>query len=83
MQTSLAVNRVRFLETSRLLAAFLVAFALGGASGFVVKAASLPAATSNQRVVVLRITEPCPSGSHAVVWYTAHAWGCVGDAQGG
>jgi hypothetical protein len=83
MDSSVALHTARFLEAPRLLTAVLLGFAVGGASGFLVRAVSLPVATSSQRVVVLRITEPCPSVSHAVVWYTAHAWGCVGDAQGG
>jgi hypothetical protein len=83
MDTSVALRRVRFLETPRLLTAVLLGFAIGGASGFLVRSVSLPVATSNQRVVVLRITEPCPSVSRAVVWYTAHAWGCVPDGHGG
>jgi hypothetical protein len=78
MQTS-ALNRARFPETPLLLAAFLI-FALGSASGFVVRAVSSPTAAATQRVAVVRVTEPCPSGSHVVVWYSAEAWGCVSNA---
>ena len=65
------------------IAMLLAIFVLGGASGYVVRAISVPIAASNLRVAVDRPIAPCPSGSHAVVWYTGHAWGCVSDAQGG
>jgi len=77
MPTSVTLHGSWFPETPRLLAAFLLVFALGGSGGFVVRAVSLPAAPSSERVVVLRVTEPCPAGQHVVVWYSAHAWGCV------
>ena len=64
-------------------ALLLVMFVLGGASGYVVRAISVPIAASTQRVAGDRPIAPCPSGSHAVVWYTGHAWGCVSDTQGG
>jgi hypothetical protein len=67
-----------------LVAALLLAmFMLGGASGYVVRAISVPIVASTLRVAVDRPIPPCPSGSHAVVWYTGHAWGCASDAQGG
>jgi hypothetical protein len=67
-----------------LVPAFLLAmFVLGGASGYVVRAFSVPIAASTPRVAVDRPIAPCPSGSHVVVWYTGHAWGCVSDAPGG
>ena len=81
MQTSLTLNRARFPETRRLLAAFFLVFALGSAGGFVLRAVSAPTAASNPGVAVVRVTEPCPSGSHAVVWYSAKAWGCVSDSN--
>jgi hypothetical protein len=83
MQTSLTLNRARFPETRSLWVVFLLVFALGSASGFVLRAVSAPAAASTQRVAVVRVTEPCPSGSHVVVWYSAKAWGCVSDANTG
>jgi hypothetical protein len=79
MQTSVTLNRARFPETAWLLAAFLFVFVLGSASGFVVRAVSAPTGASAQRVSVVRVTEPCPSGSHVVVWYSAGAWACVSD----
>jgi hypothetical protein len=80
MQPSVTLHGARFPETPRLLVVFLLVFALGSASGFVVRAMSTPTAASTQRVAVVRVTEPCPSGSHAVVWYSAGAWGCISDA---
>lgn len=59
----------------------IAAFAVGSAGGYTVRAVSTPIAASAQRVAVVRITAPCPSGSHVVIWYTAEAWGCVSDAQ--
>jgi len=79
MQTGVTLRRARFPETPWLLAVFLLVFALGGASGFVVRAVSVPTAASTERVALVHVTEPCPSGSHAVVWYTAKAWGCMSD----
>ena len=67
------------LVTSVLLAIFV----LGGASGYVIRAISVPIAASTLRVAGDRPIAPCPSGSHAVVWYTGHAWGCVSGTQGG
>jgi hypothetical protein len=81
MRTSLTLNSARFPETGRLLVASLLVFALGSASGFVLRAVSAPTAASTQLVAVVRVTEPCPSGRHAVVWYSAKAWGCVTDTQ--
>ena len=79
MNTSLTLQRARFPATRRLLIAFLLVFALGNASGFVVRSASAPAATSNHGAAVAQATAPCPSGSRVVVWYSAKAWGCVSD----
>lgn len=80
MQTSLTPHGARFPAKPSLLAVLLLVFAIGSAGGFVVRALSAPTAASTQHVAVLRVTEPCPSSSHAVVWYSAHTWGCVGDA---
>lgn len=82
MQTSVTLDRARFSATPLLLAAFLLVFAIGIASGFVVRALSAPAAASTQRAAVQRVSQPCPSGSHVVVWYSANAWGCVSDSYG-
>src|SRR5713101_7851838 len=56
-------------------AVLLAIFVLGGASGYVIRAISVPIAASTLRVAGDRPIAPCPSGSHAVVWYTGHAWG--------
>ena len=80
MQISLTPHRARLSEKQWLLVGFLLVFALGSAGGFVVRALSESAAASTQRVAVVRVTEPCPSGSYVVVWYTAETWGCLSDA---
>lgn len=80
MQTSVTLDRPRFPATPWLLAAFLLVFAVGIASGFVVRALSAPAAASTQRPAVVHVSELCPSGSRVVVWYSAKAWGCVSDS---
>lgn len=81
MQTSLNPYRARFPETPWLLAAFLLVFALGVAGGFAARVVSAPTVSSTQRVAIVRVAEPCPSGSHVVVWYSAQAWGCVSDGH--
>ena len=81
MQTSVTQHKARLVETQWLLPAFLI-FVLGSASGFVVRAVSAPTAASTPAVAVVRVTEPCPSGSHAVVWYSPKAWGCMSDSYG-
>jgi hypothetical protein len=82
MQTSLTLHKARFREIRWLLAAFLLVFALGSASGFVIRALTTPTAASDQPKAVVRVTELCPSGSHVVVWYSVQAWGCVSDEDG-
>lgn len=61
----------------------LLIFVLGGAGGYMVRAISASAVASVPSRAAVRAPAPCASGSHAVVWYTAHAWGCASDAQGG
>jgi hypothetical protein len=77
---SIALQRARLPEARPLLTAFLIVFALGSVSGFAFRAVSTPIAQSTPRIEVVRVTEPCPVGSHAVVWYSARAWGCASDA---
>ena len=81
MHTSLTLHRARSRETLWLFVAFLLVFALGSASGFVVRATIAPSVVSTPRVAKAPLAAPCPSGSHVVVWYTAHAWGCVSDTN--
>ncbi len=59
--------------------ALFAAFVLGGASGYVVRALSLPIPPTTQALGASRSTEPCPSGSHVVVWYAGRTWGCVSE----
>jgi hypothetical protein len=80
MHTSVNLDRARFPAPPWLLAAFLLVFAAGIASGFVVRALSAPTAASTQQAAVERVSELCPSGSHVVVWYSAKAWGCLSDS---
>jgi hypothetical protein len=74
MQTTVALRRPTF-PIARLAAitALLVAFLLGSASGYLVKALTPNATTLQQH------TAACPMGSHAVVWYTAGTWTCVSN----
>lgn len=53
-----------------LLFALLAVFLLGGVGGYMVK---------GQATQVVQAASACPAGSHAVVWYTAHTWGCVSN----
>ncbi len=75
MQTTVALRRPTF-STTRLAAitALLVAFILGSASGYLVKALTPSAATTLQQHAAA-----CPAGSHAVVWYTTGTWTCVSN----
>ena len=75
MQTTIALRRPAFSITRlAAIAALLAAFLLGSASGYLVKALSPSAATPQPQHAAA-----CPSGSHAVVWYTAGTWSCVGN----
>ena len=74
MTTSIAVPKPPYsIGVLPLLAALLTVFALGGASGYLVRtSAPVPSAP--------RAAAACSAGTHAAVWYTAHAWACVSDA---
>jgi hypothetical protein len=79
------VNAVPFSDRGRILlvsALALATFVLGGTGGYVVRAISA-STTSVPGSAVNHASSPCPSGSHAVVWYTEHSSGCVRDSQGG
>lgn len=77
MATSVALRRPSFSPTwVAMLAALFLAFAFGGASGYLVKALNTPAPTT------IRVTAACPAGTHVAVWYTARTWGCVNDPTG-
>ena len=75
-----AVSLVQMPEVWRvavvLAAALAIAFVLGGAAGYSLRglepvAASAPSALASPMA--------CPSRTHAVVYYTGHAWSCVPD----
>lgn len=75
MQTSIALRRSSFSPTTlALIAALLLAFVFGGASGYLVKAVTTTASITPQQHVAV-----CPAGSHAVVFYTAGSWSCVSN----
>ena len=61
----------------------IAAFMLGSVGGYAVKAVSVPTSVSTQRIAADRLTAPCPPGSHPVVWYTARAWACFSETEGG
>jgi hypothetical protein len=74
MQTTVALRRPTFpIARLAVITALLVAFLLGSASGYLVKALTPDATTLQQH------TAACPVGSHAVVWYTAGTWTCVSN----
>jgi hypothetical protein len=74
MQTTVALRRPTFpIARLAVITALLVAFLLGSASGYLVKALTPDATTLQQH------TAACPVGSHAVVWYTAGTWSCVSN----
>lgn len=55
--------------------AVVLAFVVGATSGYAVRGlsnASLTAASAP-------VTSACPSGMHAMVWYSARTWSCVSD----
>jgi hypothetical protein len=60
------------------LIALVMVFALGGVSGYLVKALVTPSGETRQHAVVSAAQALCPSGSHLVVWYTARVLTCVG-----
>jgi hypothetical protein len=62
--------------TMALVAAIVLAFVLGAAGGYAARSVSTPAAAAAQ---IHAGAATCPSGMHAVVWYTAKTWSCVSD----
>ena len=75
MQRTVALTRPTFSITRlAVITALLVAFLLGSASGYLVKALTPSPATTLQQHMAA-----CPAGSHAVVWYTAGTWSCVSN----
>jgi len=61
--------------------ALVATFAFGGASGYIVRALSLPIASTTQPFRADRSTGPCPSGSHVVVSYVGQTWACMSDVS--
>jgi hypothetical protein len=57
-----------------LLLAVVVAYLIGGASGYLTRGLTAgPAAAAGS------VVSACPAGSHAVVWYTARTWECASN----
>jgi hypothetical protein len=75
MQTTVAFRRPNLsISWLAVITALLTTFLLGSASGYLVKALTPGAATTQ-----LQHAAACPVGSHAVVWYTAGTWSCAGN----
>jgi hypothetical protein len=55
-----------------LVLALVIAFAVGAAGGYAVRGVTTQVAAAPRQAA-----SDCPSGTHAVVWYTARAWACV------
>ena len=74
MQPSVALRRPSFsLSTVIALVALLLAFAVGAASGYAVKAVSTPRAAAAVTSAI------CPAGTHVAVWYSAKSWSCLSN----
>ena len=75
MQTAQTMRRPSLSATTIvMLAAVLIAFVLGGFGGYAVKAVTSPGSVAS------RAAAACPTGMHAVVWYTAQTWACQADS---
>lgn len=59
--------------TLALVVAVVLAFVVGAVSGYAARSLNPSGTLSSAHAAV------CPSGSHAVVWYTAKTWSCVGN----
>ena len=62
--------------------ALLAALILGAASGYLLRALSVPISVPRQQIAVVGSGTTCPLGTHVVVWYTARTWACVSDESG-
>jgi len=81
MQTSVALRKPPIpISLLSLLIALVTVFALGGVSGYLVKALATSGET-RQHAVVTAAQALCPSGSHLVVWYTARVLTCAGGVS--
>ena len=75
MQSAQVMRRPTLSATTIVMvAALLLAFVLGGLGGYAVKAVSSPSS------VAARAAAACPTGMHAVVWYTGKTWTCQPDS---
>lgn len=81
MQTSATLRKPPIpIPVLSLLIALVMVFALGGVSGYLVKALVSSSGQTQHRPVVTAAQALCPSGSHLVVWYTARVLTCAGGA---
>jgi hypothetical protein len=82
MQTSVATRKPPIpIPLLSLLIALVTVFALGGVSGYLVKALATSSGETRQPAVVTAGQALCPSGSHLVVWYTARVLTCAGGVS--
>jgi hypothetical protein len=80
MNTTAALPRPPYaIGALPVLAALIAVFVLGALSGYLIK----PSSAAAPAPAAVHAATACPSGAHAVVWYTARTWACVSDAQVG
>ena len=60
--------------TVALVVALVFGLVAGAAGGYAARALTVPVASATQQAAAA-----CPSGTHAVVWYTAKSWSCVSN----
>lgn len=78
MSANVAIPRPPYaIGTLQVLVVLVAVFLLGALSGYLVKPAPRVPTTG---VTQQRVEAACPSGTHVVVWYTAHASACVSDS---
>jgi hypothetical protein len=82
MQTSVALRKPSFpVPLLSLLIALVMAFSLGGVSGYLVRTLATPISEARHQQVVSAAQALCPAGSHLVVWYTARVVTCAGGGS--
>lgn len=81
MEAKARLNRAQISTTAfvTLAVAIFLAFLVGGGTGYLVRATTVPIAMSNSPAESGKAKAVCPSGTHVVVWYTAKISSCVQD----
>jgi hypothetical protein len=82
MQSATALRRPTLSSTTiAVFAAILLAFVLGGLTGYAVKALNTQKALSTSSVATVSGAPACPQRMHAVVSYTAQTWTCEANPE--